>query len=128
MNKSVLVLAPLAAAAIAACTTNEPVTPAPAPVVIAPQPAPPAQVAVVPGTAAAGGSMVVVPANPGALRVGAGRVDSIVTVPNASSDMRRVGVKMNDGSVQYVDGRVPNLSIGDRVEITSDGHLRYPAP
>jgi hypothetical protein len=140
MKKAALVLTPLAAAFIAACT-NEPVTPAPAPVVVAPAPAPaivtaptapPASmIAVVPSTTT--GSTVIVPQAAGPLRVGTGTVDSITTVPpiassggTVPSDMRRVGVRMSDNTVQYLDGRVANLSLGDRVEITSDGHLRYP--
>jgi len=122
------VLVPIAAA-LAACSTNEPVTPAPAPVVLAPAPvvtAPPPTVAVVP-SASAGGT-VIVPQTPAPLRVGIGHVDSITAVPSGPSDMRRVGVKMADNTIQYMDGRVPNLSLGDRVEITSDGHLKYPAP
>jgi hypothetical protein len=33
---------------------------------------------------------------------------------------------MEDGSIQYVDARAPNLMVGDRVEITRDGHIRSP--
>jgi hypothetical protein len=110
------------------------VAPAPAPAVIAAPSAPAGStVAVVPS--AAGGSAVIVPQTPGALRAGTGHIDSITAVPPVSgsgstvpSDTRRVGVKMSDGSIQYMDGRVPNLSLGDRVEITNDGHLRYPVP
>jgi hypothetical protein len=86
---------------------------------------------VVPGAAA--GSTVIVPQSAGPLRTGIGTVESMTAVPSVSSaggsvpsDMRRVGVKMADGSTQYLDGRVANLNLGDRVEITSDGRLRYP--
>ena len=127
--------------AIAACT-NEPVAPAPVPVVINTQPAivtpPPAGTVVVP-QATVPGQVVVVPA-PAAtvpLRAGFGRVESISaivasasaggSVPQASvDDPRRFAVRMEDGTIQFVDARAPNLAVGNRVEITKDGYIRSP--
>jgi hypothetical protein len=120
MNK--LTLAPLAALAVlAACATHDKVTPAPAPVVIAP----PQPTVVVPQPAAGGTAVVVAPA-PSPLRVGVGTIDTITPVPNSSN--RRVGVRMADNSVQYLDTGAAGLSLGERVEITSDGYLKRPAP
>ena len=126
-----LVLAPLALAVLAACATHDRVTPAPAPVVVAPQqpavvtPAP-AGTVVVPQPAAGGSAAVVVPNAPGPLRVGVGSIDSITPVPNSSN--KRVGVRMADNSVQYLDTAAAGVNVGDRVEITADGYLKRPAP
>ena len=126
-----LVLAPLALAVLAACATHDRVTPAPAPVVVAPPqpavvtPAPSAGTVVVP-QAGAGGSAVVVPNTPGPLRVGVGSIDSVTPVPNSSS--KRVGVRMADNSVQYLDTAATGMNVGDRVEITADGNMKRPAP
>jgi hypothetical protein len=64
-------------------------------------------------------------------RVFTGRVESISAVAVASgagtpppSAMRRLGIKMNDGTLQYVDSEVPNVAVGDRVELTPDGYIR----
>jgi hypothetical protein len=129
MNK--LVLAPLALAVLAACVTHDRVTPAPAPVVVAPPqpavvtPAPAAGTVVVPQSGA-GGSAVVVPNAPGPLRAGIGSIDSITPVPNSSN--KRVAVRMADNSVQYLDTSAAGMSVGDRVEITADGYMKRPAP
>lgn len=133
MDKLTLPLSLAAAATLAACVTYEPVTPAPAPVVIQSPPAvvaaPPATVVVPPVTTAP----VVVVAAP-ALRAGFGRIDSIAPAPEASAaaggtapgPMQRIGLRMDDGVVQYVDTRAQFLSVGDRVEITRDGYIRHP--
>ncbi len=76
--------------------------------------------------AGAGGTAVVVPNAPGPLRVGVGTIDSITPVPNAST--KRVGVRMADNSIQYLDTSAAGISVGERVEITSDGYMRRPAP
>jgi len=125
-----LVLTPLALAVLAACATHDRVTPAPAPVVVAPpQPAvvtpAPAGTVVVPQSAA-GGSAVIVPNTPGPLRAGVGSIDSITPVPNSSN--KRVGVRMADNSVQYLDTAATGVNVGDRVEITADGYMKHPAP
>jgi hypothetical protein len=127
MNK--LALAPLALAVLAGCATHDKVTPAPAPVAVAPAPPvvtqAPSGTVVVP-QAGAGGTAVVVPAAPGPLRVGIGTIDTITPVPNSSS--KRVGIRMADNSVQYLDTSAAGMSVGQRVEITSDGYMKRPAP
>jgi hypothetical protein len=40
--------------------------------------------------------------------------------------MRRIGVKMDDGSLQILDTSAPSLRTGDRIELTSDGLIRQP--
>jgi hypothetical protein len=123
MNK--LVLAPLALAVLAACATHDRVTPAPAPVVVAPvapAPAPAAGTVVVPQPAAGGTAAVVVPAAPAALRAGQGFIDSITPVPNTPN--KRVGIRMADSSMQYFDTAAPGIRVGERVEITSDGYMK----
>jgi len=126
-------LAVLAAlGALAGCATEDRVTPAPAPVVVNP----PASTVVVPPQAAATaapGAIVVAPA-PGPLVVGNGRIDSIVPVSSAAAGgsvpngTKRVGVRMDNGMVQYLDTTAVGLSVGDRVQITSDGKMVRPAP
>ena len=110
----------VAAAVLAGCATEHKVAPAPAPVVVAP---------------ATPGAVVVAPAAAQPLRAGTGRIESILdippsaaagsSVPNAN---KRVGIRMDDGTIQYVDTAANGLAIGDRVAITSDGNMRHPAP
>jgi hypothetical protein len=121
MSKFAIPIALGALALVAACAHRA--TPAPPPVVVVPQQAP-AVVAVPPVP-------TVVVAQPITLRAGVGRIESISTVaaspgasPTASSSMRRLGIKMSDGTVQYVDSEVPNVAVGDRVELTADGYIR----
>jgi hypothetical protein len=113
---------------LAACATSDPVTPAPAPVIVTPAPvvtAPPTTV-VVPQVAA-GPSVV---AAPGAIRAGFGRIEAIAAVPASAAaggtakPLRRVSIKMEDGTWQQVDTAAEGLAVGDRVELTSDGQLR----
>jgi hypothetical protein len=118
-----LVLAPIAFALLGACATQDRVTPAPAPVVVAPPQA--AGTVIVPQSAAGGTAVVVAPA-PGALRMGLGTIDSITPVPNTSN--KRVGIRMADNTVQYLDTGAIGMSVGERVEITSDGYMKRPAP
>ena len=138
MSRFPFVLSSIAVAVLAGCAAEHHVTPAPAPVVVAPAPvyAAPApavgQAVIVPQ---ASGAAVVVPPAPGPLRVGFGRIDSITPIPVAAagggtvtSATRRVGVRMDDGSVQYVDTVATPLAVGDRVEITTDGKMRHPVP
>lgn len=128
MSKLVIPLALAAVASVAACTY--PATPAPTPVVV---PAAPAPIVVVPQPAPAvvtaqPAAAVVVPQTP-ALRPGVGRVESITTIPapnTASGSTQRFGIKMGDGTVQYVDSNAPTIAIGDRVELTGNGYLRHP--
>lgn len=64
-----------------------------------------------------------------ALRSGYGRVESKMDVMDTAgmrTSMQRLSLKMDDGSWQVVDSSGPNLAIGDRVEITGNGYIRYP--
>lgn len=135
MTKSLIVLS-LASIGLAACT-HEPVAPAPAPVVVTPPPVvavPQSGTVVVPPTAQTPpAQVVVIPQATAPLRAGFGRVESIMGIAPASAggtvsadEARRFAVRMEDGTVQYVDSRAPNLKVGDRVEITRDGYIRSP--
>jgi hypothetical protein len=143
MSKLPLTLSLSAVAILAACATEHRVAPAPAPVVVAPaapaaavvvpQPSPPAATVVVPQ--ATPGAVVVAPAAAQPLRAGTGRIESILDLPPSAAAgssvpgaNKRVGIRMADGSVQYVDTAACCLAIGDRVAITSDGYMRHPAP
>ncbi|HEY3078011.1 MAG TPA: hypothetical protein VGJ74_22785 [Burkholderiales bacterium] len=143
MSKLPLTLSLTAVAILAACATEHKVAPAPAPVVVAPA-APAAAVVVPPSTAAAptvvvpqSGTAPVVVAAAAALplRAGTGRIESILDIPPAAaagssvpSANKRVGIRMDDGTIQYVDTAAGGLAIGDRVALTSDGYMRHPAP
>ena len=66
---------------------------------------------------------------------GVGVVQSIESTPanpaaggSAGSSTKRIGVRMADNTIQYLDTRAVGLAVGDRVEITPDGNLRRPAP
>jgi hypothetical protein len=122
----------VALAALAGCATEDRVTPAPAPVVVNPPSStvvvPPQSAATVPGT------VVVAPA-PGPLQAGIGRIETIVPSPSGAaagasspSNNKRVGIRMDNGTVQYLDTNAAGLAIGDRIEITADGMMRRPAP
>ena len=116
---------------LAACATSDPVTPAPAPVVVAPAPvvtAPAPGTVVVPPVAQA---PIVVP-TPSAIRAGFGRIESITALPTSAATgggtvkpARRIGIKMDDGTVQYVDTAAEGLSMGQRVELTTDGQIKH---
>ena len=118
-----------ALALLAACASTDPVTPAPAPVVIAPAPAvvtaPPPPAVVVQQPATATTPVLVMPS---AIRAGMGRVESITPeAPSAAaggSTLRRIGIKMDDGTVQYVDTSA-KLAVGERVELTRDGTIKH---
>jgi hypothetical protein len=143
MSRIPFVLASIAVAALAGCASESRVTPAPAPVVVTPAPVvaapapsvvvqqPNGQAVVVPQASA--GAAVVVPPAPGPLRAGFGRVASITPIPVAAagggtvmSANRRIGLRMDDGSMQYVDSTATPLAVGDRIEIMTDGKMRYP--
>lgn len=122
MHRIALPLSLATLALAGACSSYDPVAPAPAPVVYA---APP--VVVQPQAAAP----VYVP-QPSAIRAGHGRVESINPLPTSAATgsgsvrpMKRIGLKMDDGAVQYVDTAAENLSIGQRIELTRDGHIRH---
>jgi hypothetical protein len=119
-------------AALAGCAHEDRVIPAPAPVVV--NPPPPSTVVVPPqSSATVPGAVVVAPA-PAPLQAGYGRVETIVPVPAAAAGAtvppatKRVGIRMDSGIVQYLDTNATGLSIGERIEITSDGMMRRPAP
>ena len=109
-----LSLSVTALALLAACGSRQPV------VIV--QPAAP--VAAVPQAAAA----PVVQAT--ALRTGFGRIETITGAPTASaggtapSAMQRLGIRMDDGSMQYVDTTATGLAVRDRVELTREGYIR----
>jgi hypothetical protein len=104
MIKTAIALSVLALAGLVGCG-SEPVKPAP--------------VAVTP------------PPPPVAARPGFGRVESINPAPPSSSaaaggqTMRRLGIKMEDGTMQLVDTAAGNFALGDRVELTSEGRIRH---
>jgi hypothetical protein len=139
MLKLSVPLSLIAAAVLSACAGYDKATPAPGAVVVAPSPAvvaaAPAGTVVVPaGTIVAAPSNVV--AQPAAaLRAGIGRIESIAGLTQSASTgaarpsvTHRIGVKMDDGTVQFLDTDSPALAIGDRIEITSDGYVRHPVP
>jgi len=118
MKKLAIPLALTAVALVAACAHRA----QPAPVVVVPQQAP----AVV-----AAPTQPVVIAQPAQLRAGYGRVESISAVPTsagagttAPGAMRRLMIRMEDGTMQYVDSDAPNIEVGNRVQLTSDGYIR----
>ena len=128
MKKLAFPLSIGALAVLGACATYEPATPAP---VVITQPAPvvtaPAGTVVVPPVAQ---TPVVVPQT-AALRAGHGRIEAISAVPQtgsastgASAPSYRLAVKMDDGTLQYVDTSATNLAVGDRIEFTQDGYIR----
>ena len=126
MSKVYLPLSLAALGVLAACSSYDPVTPAPAPVVVAPAPvvAAPAPAVVIAQPAPQG-----VVATPTAIRSGSGRVETITALqPSAAAGgatPRRFGIKMDDGTVQYVDTAAQGLNIGERVELTADGQIRH---
>jgi hypothetical protein len=131
MNRVASVSLVAALAALAGCAHEDRVTPAPAPVVVNP----PSSTVVVPpqSSTTVPGTVVVAPA-PAPLAAGVGRVETIVPVPasaaagaSAPSNNKRVGIRMENGVVQYVDTNAVGLSVGDRVEITPEGYMRRPA-
>ena len=66
---------------------------------------------------------------PSVLRPGFGRVESITALPQSAaaggSAMRRFGIKMEDGTTQYVDSSASGINMGERVELTGDGRIRH---
>ena len=135
MNRLPFILSSIAVAILAGCATDSAITPAPAPVVVAPAAAPyvlaPAGTVVVPQASPAG--MVVIAPAAAPLRVGLGRIESLLAVPSAAaggtapSSTKRIVMRMDDGSVQYFDTQAAGLAVGDRIEITKDGTMRHPA-
>ena len=138
MNRIPLALSAVALAVLAGCATEHRVAPAPAPVVVNPAPAavivpPTAQPGTVVVPQAAAPAVVVAPA-PQPLRAGYGRIESIIPVPPSAAAgssvpgaNKRLTIRMDDGSVQYVDSAA-NLAVSDRVQLTADGRMIHPAP
>jgi hypothetical protein len=129
MRNSVYSVSLIALALLGACASEQPATPAPAPVVIVPQQQP------APAVVQAPSSPTVVASQPAQLKAGYGRVETISAVPQSSGagstsvgDQRRLGVRMEDGTFQYVDTPAGAIRIGDRVQFTSDGYIRHPVP
>lgn len=146
MKRVPLSICVAALATLGACAVDEPVTPAgvvtapgavvstvPAPAVVTAPPVavttqPGTTTTVTPGTVVQPGAAVVVPGAAG-VRPGMGRIDSSTRLTEASgipNPLKRYGIRMDDGTVQFIDTRAPNLDIGERVELTADNHIRYP--
>ena len=111
----ILPLSVVALALLAGCGSRQPVVIVPpAPVVTTP-----------PATAS-----VPVVAPSAALRAGFGRIESMTPIQTASAggtaptSMQRLGIRMEDGSMQVIDTTAPGLAIGDRVELTREGYIR----
>ena len=63
------------------------------------------------------------------LRPGFGRVEAtspVVFTNGSPAGLQRLTLRMDDGSMQVVDSRGPNVGVGERVEITSERQIRYP--
>ena len=105
----------------AGCSTYEPVTPAPGPMVVTSPP-----------VAAPAPSVPVVVAAPSAaaVRPGHGRIESITwlgassAAAGASQPMRRYRIRMDDGTIQVVDSAAEGFATGDWVELTREGYIR----
>jgi hypothetical protein len=145
MNRLPFMLSTIAVAVLAGCATESGITSAPAPAVVTPPPAAAAPAAPT-YTVGAAGTTVVVPnasaaptvvAAPaaGPLRVGFGRIESILVAPNAAAGgtapnpnpSKRVAMRMDNGTVQHFDTNAEGLAVGDRIEITTNGTMRHPA-
>jgi hypothetical protein len=129
MNKLAIALPPIALAALVGCQP----APAPAPVIVTPPPAvvttPPPAVVTTPPPAVVTTPPAVVYVAPTPVRPGFGRVESIAATPSSAAaaggtTMRRLSIKMEDGTLQLIDTPAGNIAIGDRVELTSDGKIR----
>jgi hypothetical protein len=138
MSKTRLSVSLASLATLAACGGYDTVTPAGQAVTTAPgavvtAPAPPGTIVTTPGTVVQPGAVVqpgtaVVVAPTAGVRPGVGRVESNNRLSLAGGEdrpVRRLGVRMSDGVLQYVDTRAQNIAIGDRVELTADNHILY---
>ncbi len=125
MKRFAVAVSPIALAMLVAGCGSDPVQPAP--VVVTPAPSPTIVTApAATGTVVAPAPAVVVASAP--LRAGSGRVESVSALPPSAAagggSARRVGIKMDDGTMQYVDTPAQWISLGDRVELTTDGQIR----
>jgi hypothetical protein len=132
MKKLALFVPFLAAAALAGCATEEPRgTPGPVTssggAVVASGSAPVVSYGATPVV----GRAVVVPAI--AVRPGTGVVESVTAVPHMGSasagasvpgNASRLGIRMSDGTLQYVDYESRDIPVGSRVELTAEGYIR----
>lgn len=116
----VLPLSVIALALLAGCGSRQPVVVVPpAPVVTTP-----------PASPAATAPSAPVVASVAAVRPGMGRIESMTPVQTASaggtapSSMQRLGIRMDDGTLQVIDTPSSGLAIGDRLELTREGYLR----
>jgi hypothetical protein len=136
MGKFLPISLSLTALAFLAACGSDPVPPAPAPVVIVPPPAvvttpppPPTVVTVPPAPTVVTAPPPTAAAVPSA-RPGFGRIETLTVLPTASaggtaaSSMQRLNIKMEDGTMQWVDTTATGLAAGDRIEITREGYLR----
>ncbi len=125
MSKLYFPLSLAAVAVLAACASSDPVTPAPAPAVVVTQAPAPVVTAPPPVVVQQSAPGVVAPS---ALRPGFGRVEAITALPPSAAaggtSMRRFGIKMEDGTLQYVDTAAQGINVGERVELTRDGQIR----
>jgi hypothetical protein len=150
MNKLAVPLSLISLALLAACETESRVAPAPAPVVVQPAPAAavvtqPSAVITQPATTAAAPTVIVPQAGTAPvvvatttaqpLRAGTGRIEQIINLPASAAAgssvpgaTKRITIRMDDGSVQYLDTAAADISLGERVSLTNDGTMRYPAP
>ena len=145
MNKLTFPLSAITIAILAGCAAESRVAPAPAPVVVQPA-TPTAAVVTAPATTTAAAPTVIVPAagsapvvvaaaTPQPLRAGTGKIEQIINLPASAAAgssvpgaTKRVTIRMDDGSLQYLDTAASDISIGERVSLTNDGTMRYPAP
>ena len=123
MNRLPFILSSIAVAVFAGCATESSIRSAPAPVVVSP-----AASGTVGAPQPSSAGTVVAP-TAGLMRVGLGRIESILAVPASASSpsTQRIVMRMDDASVQYFDTQAAGLAVGDRIEITKDGTLRHPA-
>ena len=126
MSKVLLALPLAALALLFGCASEEKASPAP---IVVTTTAPPAAPVITQPPAVVAVPQATVPAVSVALRPGFGRIESIAAVPPSAaaggvSNVRRIGVKMDDGSMQFLDTQAPNLNIGERIEVTPEGNIR----
>ena len=144
MNRLVFPLSAIAIAVLAGCAAESRVAPAPAPVIV--QPAPAAAAVIAPPATTAAAPTVIVPSagtapvvvatpSPQPLRAGTGRIDQIINLPASAAAgssvpgaTKRITIRMDDGSLQYLDTAAVDISVGERVSLTNDGTMKYPAP
>jgi hypothetical protein len=134
MGKLLPISLSLTALAFLAACGSDPVPPAPAPVVVVPPPAvvtaPPPTIVTAPPPA-----VVTAPPPPTAAAVpsarpGFGRIETLTVLPTASaggtaaSSMQRLNIRMEDGTMQWVDTTATGIAVGDRIELTREGYLR----